>query len=73
MADDDMINRVDKIVNFALQGIVVLYNIVLLFVVSFVWKKKDIIIQSTIWLMLIGSAVDISDDVYAFKKDEDFN
>ena len=59
-------NLAGKIVNYILQGLVVVYNIVLLILIICVWKKTDIIIQSTIWLMLLGATFDMSDDIYAY-------
>ena len=45
-------------INFALRGIELIFNIVVIYLTIFKWKRRNFVIQATLWMILTSTILD---------------
>ena len=71
LEDDDDSNVIDPhvqtiltSVNFTCQGLLVLFNLYVMYKTTCVYKMRELLTQAVVWLILIGQLTDSSADIH---------
>ena len=53
-------------INYALKTLVLIFNIIVIVYTLFVWKRRNFVIQSTVWLSLIACVIMMVEDLLLY-------